>query len=115
MVRAVLEIPVHGLDSPFSFGCWSTLSRENFDKYLTGFDGGNYPDMGPWPGWLCNKLENYLGNDPIAVWVIPQTDRQRPKLFVQLDDHPLAIDQDNGITPERVLELYGFYGHHPSA
>ena len=49
-VRAVLEIPVHGLADKFSFGCWSTLSRENFDKYLEGFNdagtriGGRGPD-----------------------------------------------------------------------
>lgn len=114
MVRACLEIPVQGLAEPFSFGAWSTLSRENFDKYLTGFDDGAYPDMGPWSGWLCNKLENYLGNDPLAIWVVPQPDRQRPKLFVMDDDHPLAVDQDNGISPERVLEIYSYYGHHPA-
>lgn len=114
LVRAVLEIPIIGMDEVFSFGAWSTLSRENFDKYLAGFDFGDYPDMGPWPGWLCNKLERYLDNDPVAVWVAPQSNRQRPRLFVQNDEHPLAIDQDNGITPERALEIYAFYGHYPS-
>ena len=114
MVRARLDIPVHGIVEPFSFGAWSTLSRANFDKYLSGFDHGDYPDMGPWPGWLCNKLENYLADDPLAIWVAPQTDHQRPKLFVQADDHPLAIDQDNGISPERVLEFYEYYGHRPA-
>ncbi|WP_325546355.1 DUF2199 domain-containing protein [Sphingopyxis sp.] len=114
MVRACLDIPVHGMGTPFSFGAWSTLSRENFDKYLTGFDDGEYPDMGPWSGWLCNQLEDYVGNDPLAVWVVPQADRQRPKLYVMNDDHPLAIDQDHGISPDRVLDIYEYYGHRPS-
>ncbi|WP_447758665.1 DUF2199 domain-containing protein [Sphingopyxis fribergensis] len=114
MVRACLDIPVHGMDTPFSFGAWSTLSRENFDKYLKGFDDGDYLDMGPWSGWLCNKLEDYVGNAPLAVWVVPQSDRQRPKLYVMDDNHPLAIDQDNGISPDQVLEIYDYYGHRPS-
>lgn len=113
MVRACVEIPVHGLEATFSFGVWSTLSRANFDKYLTGFDDGAYPDMGPWGGWLCNQLETYIGTDPLGVWVVPQANRQRPQLYVQDDDHPLAIAQDQGISPERALELYAFYGHRP--
>jgi hypothetical protein len=32
-VRGVLEIPVHGFAEKFGFGCWSTLSRENFEQY----------------------------------------------------------------------------------
>lgn len=114
LIRATLEIPVHGTDETFSFGAWSTLSLPNFKKYLAGFDTGEYPDIGPWPGWLCNQLEQYLGNDPIAVWVEPQPNHQRPRLFVQDDIHPLAIDQDNGISPERVLEIYGYYNHRPA-
>lgn len=115
MVRAVLEIPVHGIDQRFSFGAWSTLSRDNFDKYLAGFDDGAYPDTGPWSGWLCNSLADYTDADPLALWVCPQPDRQRPSLFVQADTHPLAMAQDNGISPERVMELYDFYGHRPRA
>lgn len=114
MVRACLEIPVLGTDEALSFGVWSTLSRENFDKYLAGFDDGEYPDTGPWSGWLCNRIEHYVGNDPFAIWLVPQPGRQRPQLYVQDNNLPLAIDQDNGITAERVLDIYSHYGHRPT-
>ena len=114
MVRAVLEIPVHGLAEKFSFGCWSTLSRENFERYLDGFDHGDFPDWGPWSGWLCNQLETYLGTDPQSVWVYPQPDRQRPTLLVMDADHRLAIDQHDGITIERLAEILRYYGHAPA-
>lgn len=114
LIRCVLPIPVIGVEDDFGFGCWSTLSRENFDKYVDGFDSGEYADMGPWTGWLCNQLENFIpGTDPLAVWVQPRPDRQRPLLWVQDDDHPLAIAQEEGLTPERVLEVFQFYGHGP--
>lgn len=45
-IRSVLEIPVHGLAVPWGFGCWSTLSRANFEKYVAGFDDGEYGDGG---------------------------------------------------------------------
>lgn len=114
MVRAVLEIPVHGFAKPFGFGCWSTLSRVNFDKYIGGFDDGVYPDIGPWSGWLVNQLADYIGTKPEGVWLSPQTDRQRPLLQIQDPAHPLAIDQTNGITPERMLGIFARYGHAPA-
>jgi hypothetical protein len=112
MVRCVLTIPVIGVQADFGFGCWSTLSRANFDKYVDGFDSGEYADMGPWTGWLMNRLENFTPcPDPLAVWVQPRPERQRPLLWVQDDDHPLAIAQENGISAERMLEVFRFYGH----
>jgi hypothetical protein len=113
MVRAVLNIPVQGMDDPFGFGCWSTLSRGNFNKYIEGFDSGEYPDWGPWSGWLCNQLADYIDTDPLAIWVQPRPDRQRPLLWVMDDDHPLAIAQDDGISADRMLEIFNFYGHGP--
>ena len=114
-VRAVLEIPVLGVAEKFGFGCWSTLSRANFDKYISGFDDGIFPDDGPWSGWLCNRLADYIGTEPAAVWVYPHPDRQRPTLCIQDSDHPLAIDQETGITPERALAFFARYGHEPIA
>jgi hypothetical protein len=113
LVRAVLEIPVHGIAEKFSFGCWSTLSRANFDKYVAGFDDGDYSDWGPWTGWLCNQLETYVGSKPLAVHVYPQPDRQRPTLRIMDDDHQLAIDQERGIDVHRLLDILRFYGHAP--
>jgi hypothetical protein len=114
LVRAVLEIPVQGLAEKFSFGCWSTLSRENFDKYLEGFNDSNYPDWGPWTGWLCNQLETYIGTKPQSVYVFPQPNRQRPTLRIMNSVHPLAIDQEKGISVERLVEILRFYGHAPA-
>ncbi|MCW4462193.1 DUF2199 domain-containing protein [Sphingomonas sp. BT-65] len=113
-VRAVLEIPVRGLAEKFGFGCWSTLSRENFDKYIEGFDDGAFPDWGPWTGWLCNRLETYIGTEPQSVHVFPQPDRQRPTLRIMDPDHALAIDQDEGITIDRLMEILRYYGHAPA-
>jgi hypothetical protein len=112
-VRAVLEIPVHGLAEKFGFGCWSTLSKGNFDKYVDGFDDGAYPDWGPWDGWLCNRFETWVGTDAEAVHVYPQPDRQRPSLRIMDERHPLAIAQADGIDMPRMMEILRFYGHAP--
>jgi len=112
MVRAVLPIPVNGVEGDFFFGCWTTLSRANFDIYTAGFDSGEYADMGPWTGWLMNRPADFIeGKDPLPIWVEPQPNRQRPHLWVRDDDEPLAVAQSEGISPERMLEIFAYYGH----
>lgn len=110
-VRGVVEIPVHGLAEKFGFGAWSSLSRANFDIYVDGFDDGIYGDLGPWTGWFSNRLDTFADTLRQPCWVYPQPDRQRP--VIALDDaaHPLSIAQDEGISAERLLELYAACGH----
>lgn len=113
-VRAILEIPVQGLSDVWAFGCWTTLSRTNFELYLDGFDVGEYLDAGPWFGWLSNHLKGIYEGDPEPVDVYPQQDRQRPYLILQNADHPLARAQYEGIEPEALLTLFRAYGHGPA-
>jgi len=115
MVRAVLTIPVVGLEDPFGFGCWSTLSRDNFEAYVAGFDTGNHGDRGIMTGWMCNQFADYVDTKPLAVLVQPRPNRLRPLLWVSDDDHPLAIAQDSGISAEHMLEIFGRYGHGPTS
>lgn len=110
-VRCVFDIPVHGMEEKFGFGLWSTLSRWNFDLYVDGFDDGRYEDLGPWTGWFSNRIATFEDTLNQACWVHPQLDRQRPVISLEDDDHPLAIAQREGISAERVLEIYAKYGH----
>ena len=110
-VRCVFDIPVHGMEEKFGFGLWSTLSRRNFDLYVDGFDDGRYEDLGPWTGWFSNRIATFEDTLNQACWVHPQLDRQRPVISLEDDDHPLAIAQREGISAERVLEIYAKYGH----
>jgi hypothetical protein len=113
MIRAVLTIPVEGMEDHFGFGCWSTLSRKNFEKYVDGFDYGNPQQEELWSGWLCNSFSDFTGTDPLGVWVQTRDERQRPLIWVADDDHPLAIAQDQGISAERMLKILEYYGHGP--
>lgn len=112
-VRCVFRIPVHGLESAFGFGIWSSLSRRNFDSYVEGFDDGDFPDRGPWSSWLSNRLAAFPDTLAQLCWMHPQQERQRPRLSLDDPAHPLAIAQRDGITAERVLEIYAAYGHAP--
>ena len=112
-VRCVFEIRVRGLSEAFGFGIWSTLSRTNFDLYVEGFGGGDYSGLGPWTGWFSNPLDPFGETLSQPCWVEPRPDGMRPHVTLADEDHPLAVAQRDGITGERMLEIYAFYGHGP--
>jgi hypothetical protein len=112
-VRCVFEIPVRGLADKFGYGVWSTLSQANFELYVDGFDDGVHSDMGPWFGWFSNRLPTFQHSLNQACRVHPQLDRQRPVISLDDPHHELARVQRDGITPERLLELYEAHGHSP--
>ena len=113
-VRCEFEIPVHGIAEKFGFGVWSTLSRKNFDIYVEGFDTGRYADDGPWTGWFGNRIASFEDSLNQPCWVFPQPERQRPTLALENDGHELTRAQQDGISPERLLELYAAHGHGPA-
>ena len=110
-VRCLFEIPVHGLEHSFGYGVWTTLARANFELYVEHFDDPAAGDTGPWFGYFSNSLRGIEETIPEPCNVHPQLDRQRPLLTLQNREHELARMQNEGITPERVLEIYAAYGH----
>ncbi|MFN3748639.1 MAG: DUF2199 domain-containing protein [Sphingorhabdus sp.] len=115
MVRGVLEFPIQGLDQKWGFGCWTSLSKENFDKYVEAFDVGLLDDQGPWFGWLCNGLKGlYTDDPPIPLDVYPQAGRQRPRLIALDEDNPIARVQREGLSGDDLLAILRANGHGPT-
>ena len=112
-VRAVLELPIIGGDAKrFGFGVWSTLSRPNFERYVDTFDsGGEHAELGPWLGWFSNRLAGYPDTLNLKCRLHFQADRQRPKIELEPTEHPLAVEQRDGMTFDRLLEIYAINGH----
>jgi hypothetical protein len=111
-IRCVLKLPLIGAPGEyFAFGVWSTLSKKNFDKYVESFDVGSDEDLGPWFGWFSNCLKLYPDTVNLKCQVHTQANRQRPWIELEQSDHPLARDAGEGITYERLAEIYSAYGH----
>jgi hypothetical protein len=114
-VRCILQLPLVGAPGEhFAFGIWSSLSGKNFEIYTATFDTGEQADLGPWFGWFSNRLRGYPETLRLKCLVHPQAGRQRPRIELQDCDHPLARESREGITYERLLEIYAAYGHTPS-
>jgi hypothetical protein len=111
-VRCVLQLPVVGAsDIYFGFGVWATLSKRNFNIYLDTFDSGHQGDLGPWFGWFSNRLKGYPDTLKSKCHVAPREGRNRPYIELESTSHPLAIEQREGITFDRLLEIYALNGH----
>jgi hypothetical protein len=111
-VRCVLPLPIIGQpDTSFCFGIWSTLAKENFELYVKTFDGARQRHLGPWFGWFANRLDGYPDTLNLKCRVHLRDGQQRPEVELPPSGHPLAIEQREGITLDRLLDLYAANGH----
>jgi hypothetical protein len=112
VIRCVIRLPlVGGQAEYFAFGLWSSLSRKNFDKYVSTFDSGEQDGLGPWFGWVSNRLRGYPDTLNLKCRVHPVPGRQRPWLELEATEHPLALESVRGVTYERLLGIYAANGH----
>ena len=111
-VRCVLELPIRGAGGErFGFGVWSSLARHSFKLYVESFDDQARGELGPWFGWFSNRLNGYENTLHLKCMVHPRAERQRPLIEIEPTDHLLSREQREGITLDRLLELYAAHGH----
>jgi hypothetical protein len=102
-VRGLIRLPVRDTGESFGIGVWVSHREENFRAYVQHPDSST---LGPFFGWLATRIHFYsqdtLGLKTMAHY---QGGRLRPLIEVEPTDHPLAVDQREGITLDRVCEI----------
>jgi hypothetical protein len=105
-IRAVLEIPIDGVEEPFLWGVWVSLSEKSFNRYRETYDD---PVAGEgFFGWVCNQISLYPYDQARPSDVIVQSGGNRPKVVLHRGDpenDPLVSDQAEGISVSRAQEL----------
>jgi len=106
-IRGVIEIPIHNYPQMFGFGVWVSQKRENFFKYLETFDSDQ---IGPFFGWLCTRISCYsVDTRQLKTMVHFRGKDIRPSIEIEPTDHPLAVDQKNGITLAKAWKIVHHY------
>src|SRR5262249_54870309 len=103
-VRGCIDIPVHGEQDPFSWGVWVSLSEESFKKWAATFHDAKRSHVGPFFGWLNAWLKPYPDTANLKTRVHLRDNGIRPYIELEPTDHPLAIEQRNGITKARLAD-----------
>lgn len=112
-VRGCLEVPVIGEEQPFSWGVWVSLSDASFREWIRTFDMAERSDVGPFFGWLSSHIWIYPETVNLKTRVHLRNHGIRPFVELEPTDHPLAIEQRDGISVERLAEIYALVTHGP--
>lgn len=104
-VLGLLSLPIHDREEMLSWGVWSTLSRDNFQRYKRSYAGKRQASLGPMFGWLSTSLPGFPESYNLKCMVHPQDGGLRPSIELEPTDHPLAVAQREGIDVDRAIEL----------
>ena len=104
-VRGCLDIPVHEHEEPFSWGVWCSLSQESFLRYGELFDQVDREPGESFFGCLCIAIPDYPDTQRLKIMVRVRPWPARPFVELEPTDHPLAVEQREGVTAARAREI----------
>jgi len=104
-IRAVLVLPIRGTDRTFEWGVWCSLSEASFREVAQRWSDPTRVDLGPQFGWLCTQLPFYPETMFLKTHVRQRPPGLRPLVELESTDHPLAVQQRDGVAPEELAAL----------
>lgn len=111
-VRGLLEIPVKRRKTPFVWNVWSSIDRESFATMLEHWLSPERVSDPPFPGALANDLSTiYPSTLNLKLEIRSRPVGQRPLFALAPAEHPLAQEQRDGITSDRVKEINSILRH----
>ncbi len=81
------------------------MKKENFFIWQDNYEVKKRSGIGPFFGWLSTSLPMYPPTLNMKTMVHIRDDGIRPYIELEKTDHPLALEQAEGISMERVQEI----------
>lgn len=106
-----LELPVIGTSEILSFRVWVSLSEKSFLEFQDLLQIEHRSHNGPYFGWLCVPIPTYPDTMSLKTMVHIRDHGIRPYIELEPTEHPLALEQRHGVSPERIQALYDFFEH----
>jgi hypothetical protein len=100
-VRGHLEIPIHGWQKPLVYSVWASLSEKSALYMDDRWSAPDRANDAPYFGWFCSALPNYPETVHLKVSVQSRQPGVVPLFTLEPTDHPLSLEQHQGITIER--------------
>jgi len=97
-------------DDTFAWGVWVSVPKESFRYILDKWTAEIPADEPAIPGQLCNRIDGYPESTGLRCSIHLRSDL-RPRIVLEPTEHPLAVEQREGITLERVKQIFAESGH----
>lgn len=112
-IKGQIKIPVEGNEDPFSWNVWVEISRTDFENEQERWTEENRFLKPPYSGILDTLLNVYPNTIGLKVKVQTQTLGLIPDISILESNHPLFLEQENGINMDRVISFAKtiLYGH----
>ena len=104
-IRGHIELPIKGTPNSLAFSVWSSLSEKSFYQMSERWDEADRHEDAAYFGWLSSPISPYPDVLNLPLSVQTREPGLVPLFTVTQSDHPLAIDQRNGITVRRWHEM----------
>ena len=105
-VAGCIDIPIVDRESTFSWSVWVSLSQANFDRATDLWETLGRESEPPYFGWLSTALPAYpVPTLNLKTHVHTRPVGVRPYIELEPTDHPLAVEQREGIPWQRVQEI----------
>ena len=100
-----IELPVSDSPDPFVWLTWVSVSEANFARAGDLWYTEGRESEPPYFVWIQSALPYPGGTLSLKGELITRPVGQRPLVMLEPTDHPLAVEQRNGITLARVQEI----------
>ena len=104
-LRACLDIPIRSTDRALTWGVWVSLSEKSFLEISDHWEDPLRTNLGPYFGWLCTKIPEYPDTVFLKTMVHQRPVGERPFVELEPTNHPLLVDQRDGIDRLRMQEI----------
>jgi hypothetical protein len=97
--------PIHDQPDPFVWLVWVSLSEANFKRAVAAWEQPGRENEPPYFGWLSSEIPGYPSTVKLKTHVHTRPLGERPTIELEPTDHPLAVEQRDGISFDRAHAL----------
>lgn len=104
-IKGNLWIPVLDGDQEFNWTVWVSVGKADFDRSIELWEAPNRELEPAYGCSLANELSLYPGSLGLEAQLITLGVGERPSIQLEPTEHPLAVEQREGIPLKRVQQI----------
>ncbi len=108
-ILANVELPVPGENEKFVWTCWISLSHASYERMQSLWETPGREDQEAAFGWLYPPPTYEPSSQPLKAYVHTRPIGLRPWAELEPTEHPLAVEQREGISYGRITAIYHWF------